>query len=130
MYYQIIAISCRERLVIMAGVMLPEEYLKTLKQAIAAKKKELEELELAYAKISKALIPEPQNKEDADKIKRQKLAEAQRQHHKRRRKEMADRIIKEIPNWQQYKPWELAREIGATLDAINKIFEEDERFKK
>lgn len=113
----------------MSDIMLPEEYLKTLEKAITDKKEELAQLELAYAKISEALNLSPMSKQDADKIKRQKLAEAQRQHHKRRRKEIADRILNEIPDWQKYKPWELSKKVGATLDAVNKIFEEDDRFK-
>ncbi len=116
----------------MADVLLPEQYLETLKVAIAQKKNELEKLELVYAKIAKALAPDSGSPEDAKELTRQRIAEAQRQHHARRRKEIADRILAEHPNWKQYKgrEWELAGMMTkVTPDAICRIFSEDERFK-
>ena len=114
----------------MTDVLLPEQYLESLKRAIEEKKQELKDLEIAYAKISTALASPANEQQKDEEIKKMKIAGALREYHKGRRKKMADRIIAEIPNWKDCSRFYLAEKINATVDAINKIFEEDSRFKQ
>lgn len=114
----------------MTDILLPGEYLNSLKIAIEEKKQELQDLEVAYAKISAALSSTTTQQQNCQEIKKMKIADSLREHHKRRRKQMADRIIAEIPNWKQCSRFDIAKKIHATVDAVNRIFEEDPRFRQ